>query len=195
MRQINSCKSLPGLMLCIAFYSPYGWALQSDREQPIEIQADRVELNEKTEISRYQGQVRLQQGTLKISADTVTVYMKKGKLNKIIIDGKPARFEQQPEDHKEVVTSHANHMEYSADKERLILQNDALVVQGANNFSGDYIEYDTLNSTVKANKNEGSDSRVHAIIVPSGDKSKPKQDSSPKQPKKPVTQPTPIQKP
>ncbi len=156
------------------------WALRSDREQPINIKADRVEINEKTEISHYQGNVYLKQGTLVIRADSVLVYLKKGKLTKIIIDGKPATFEQKPDDNKDIVQSSANHMEYYAAKQILVLKQDARVIQGANNFSGDFIEYDTLNSTVKANKEEGSDSRVHAIIQPDSDKSEDNEKSEPK---------------
>jgi len=158
------------IILVLLSYSEDSWALRRDRDQPINIKADRVEINEKTEISHYQGRVHLQQGTLNILADTVIVHLKAGKLTKIIIDGKPATFEQQPEDNKDIVKSKAQHMEYYAAKQRLILKNNAQVIQGANNFSGDFIEYDTLNSTVKANKNEDSDSRVHAIIQPKSDK-------------------------
>ena len=156
---------------CLFVVSLPSWALRSDRDQPINIKADRVEINEKTEVSHYQGHVYMKQGTLVIKADSVYVYLKNGELNKIIIDGKPATFEQKPEDNKDIVKSRAKHMEYYAKKQLLVLKQDARIVQGANNFSGDFIEYDTLNSTVKANKGEDSDSRVHAIIHPKSDQS------------------------
>lgn len=142
------------------------WALRSDREQPIDIRADRVEINEKEEVSQYIGNVNLKQGTLNIKADKITVYLDNGKLTRIVIKGNPATFKQKPEDNKDVVTSKARHMEYFASKEHLVLKDNAQVIQGANRFQGDFIEYDTLNSTVKAKKGEGSDSRVHAIIQP-----------------------------
>ena len=168
MYRINGFRSLIVLaMLLMA--NPASWALRSDRNQPINIKADRVEINEKTEISHYQGNVYLKQGTLIINADSVMVYLKEGKLIKIIIDGTPATFEQKPEDNKDVVQSSAKHMEYYATRQLLILKQDARIIQGANNFSGDFIEYDTMNSTVKANKGEDSDSRVHATIQPKKD--------------------------
>jgi len=145
------------------------WALRSDRDQPIDIRADRVEINEKEEVSQYIGNVHLKQGTLDIKADKITVYLSKGKLTKIAIRGNPATFKQQPEDKQDIVKSSARYMEYFASKEHLVLKTNAKVVQGDNHFSGDYIEYDTLNSTVKANKDEDSDSRVHAIIQPKAD--------------------------
>ena len=167
-------------LLLITGNSPC-WALKSDREQPIDIRADRVEINEKEEISHYIGNVSLTQGTLNIQADKITVFLMNGKLSRIVITGNPATFQQQPEDNKEIVTSKARHMEYFASKEHLVLKDDAQVIQGSNRFHGDFIEYDTLNSTVKAKKSEGSDSRVHAIIQPG------KSDSDPKdQPKNPA---------
>ncbi|VAW97463.1 hypothetical protein MNBD_GAMMA21-2524 [hydrothermal vent metagenome] len=168
MYRINGFSTLIVLATLLMASTP-SWALRSDRNQPINIKADRVEINEKTETSHYQGNVYLKQGSLIINADSIMVYLKEGKLIKIIIDGSPATFEQKPEDNKDVVQSSAQHMEYYATRQLLILKQDARIIQGANNFSGDFIEYDTLNSTVKANKDENSDSRVHAIIQPKKD--------------------------
>ena len=113
------------------------WALRSDRDQPIDIRADRVEISEKEEISQYIGNVNLKQGTLNIQADKITVYLNNGKLNRIVIQGDPATFQQQPEDNKDVVTSKALHMEYFANKQHLVLKDNAQVIQGANRFQGD----------------------------------------------------------
>ena len=148
-------------------------ALKSDRNQPIKIEADQVEINDKTEISHYRGNVLMVQGSLKIKADDVTVYLKNGVLFQIIILGDPAHFEQIPDGGKDLVKSQARHMEYFAREQRLILKQDAEVVQGANLFRGDQIEYDTLTSTVKANKAENSNSRVHAIIQPESEETPP----------------------
>lgn len=149
---------------------PQAWALRSDRTKPIDIKADRVEVDQRQQVSHYIGNVRMEQGSLKIIADEVVVYMEKGKLRKIVITGNPARFEQQPDNQQEVVSSRADNMEYYASEERLYLKHNAEVNQGANHFQGDFIEYDTLTSTVKANKAENSQSRVHAIIQPATQK-------------------------
>jgi lipopolysaccharide export system protein LptA len=169
--------------LCILLLSsamPSAWALRSDRNQPIDIRADRVEIDQHQHISHYQGNVQMIQGSLKINADEVVVYMDSGKLQKIVIMGKPARFEQLPENKQDIVQSQAEHMEYFAGEERLLLRRNAEVNQGANHFRGDFIEYDTLTSTVKARKDEDSQSRVHAIIQPAAkDEQNDKQSSQP----------------
>jgi len=155
--------------------SSQAWALRSDRQQPIDIKANRVEVDQRQQVSHYIGNVRMEQGSLKITADEVVVYMVKGQVHKIVITGNPARFEQQPENNREVVTSQADNMEYYAGEERLLLKHHAQVNQGGNLFRGDFIEYDTLTSTVKANKAEDSQSRVHAIIQPA----KPQEETPP----------------
>lgn len=160
-----------GVVFMFALQS-WCWALRSDRNQPIDIKADRVEVDQRKEVSNYIGNVRVEQGSLKIDADHVVVYMVQGKLQKIVITGKPARFEQQPDDQQQIVKSRAEYMEYFAGKERLLLKHNAEVNQGPNHFRGDIIEYDTLTSTVKANKGENSQTRVHAIIQPATDKDK-----------------------
>ena len=154
------------LLLAMVLTGQPALALKSDRNQPIKIEADRVEINEKTQISYYRGNVLMQQGSLKIRADEVTVFLKDGVLHQVKIIGNPAHFEQIPDDRKELVKSRARQMDYFAKQQRLLLKQDAEVIQGANQFRGDQIEYDTLTSTVRAQKDEKSDSRVRAIIQP-----------------------------
>lgn len=148
-------------------------ALKSDRNQAIKIEADHVEINEKTQISHYRGNVLMEQGSLKIKANEVTVYIKDSVLYRLTIQGNPAYFEQVPDNKKELVKSRAKYMEYFATQQRLILKQDAEVLQGLNQFRGDQIEYDTLTSTVRANKDADSDSRVRAIIQPNDKKNQP----------------------
>jgi lipopolysaccharide export system protein LptA len=158
-------------------------ALKTDRNQPIKIEADHVEIFEKTETSHYRGNVLMVQGSLKITADDVTVYLKDGVLHQVTILGNPAYFEQIPDGKKDMVKSRAKHMEYYAREQRLLLKQDAEVVQGPNQFRGDQIEYDTLTSTVRANKDENSDSRVHAIIQPAeAEKAPPAEPPAPTKP-------------
>lgn len=169
--------------LMLGTTSQHALALKSDRNQPIKIEADRVEINEKTQISHYRGNVSMQQGSLKIKADEVIVYLKDGSLHQVSITGNPAHFEQVPDDRKELVKSRARQMEYFAKQQRLLLKQDAEVIQGANQFRGDQIEYDTLTSTVKAQKDAASDSRVHAIIQPADKDKTDSKDTPPPQKK------------
>lgn len=170
MRHKPIAACLFGLVLLVPTTTT---ALPTDQRQPIHLQADRVEIDEKKATSLYRGHVQMEQGSLKIKADEVLVIMKEGRVDKIIIQGKPASFEQQPEKQPDIVYSKADYMEYFAVEERLILKTNAEVVQGKNLFRGDHIEYDTRNSLVKAHKDPNSATRVQAIIQPKANDPQP----------------------
>ena len=142
------------------------WALESDRDQPIHIKADRITVKEKEGVSFYQGNVVFTQGSLRVTGDEVTVFLQGDVLSKIIVIGNPATLKQTPDHRQEPVNSKAKRMEYDAKKEVVYLIDNAEVQQGPNRFAGDYIEYDTRNSMVSARKGETDDSRVHVIITP-----------------------------
>ncbi len=142
-------------------------ALSSDRSQPINIKADRVRINENKGFSTYSGHVVLTQGSIVLTAARLTVYQPKGTLQRIEATGTPARFKQLPDNSKTPVVASAEHMEYLAGDELLLLTGQARLTQGGDVFSGHRIEYDTRHSIVTARKNaQNGAGRVHAIIQP-----------------------------
>lgn len=167
-------RAKPLLLLALLGFAPAGvWALSSDREQPVEISAERMRANERRGVSHYMGDVFLKQGSLEIRSDELTVYLEDGEVRQIIVTGNPAKLQQKP-DNREMVYSEARRMEYNTRSGELLLLDDARVTQGANRFSGARIHYDTRNSIVAANS-EGESSpspdapregRVKAIIEP-----------------------------
>lgn len=159
------CHNVNRLLIFLLFTSSPVVALESDREQPIYIKANRVEIDKKLGVSIYSGKVAISQGSLKIRGDRVTLHYKKGALNKAVIKGKPAVFQQREKDGQTVV-SQAYRMEYYAHKARLFLLEQAKVSQGANSFAGAKIEYDIHKSTVIANNNNSSRGRINAILAP-----------------------------
>ena len=162
--------SLECLCLSLLLLSPASWGLETDRQQPIHIQADRITVHEKEGMSYYEGNVEFTQGSLQIKGDEITVHLQDDVLKKIIVKGTPATLQQRPETDQELVHSKAIHMEYDAVEQIVTLMQDAQVQQGPNSFAGDYIEYDTRTNRVSARKGEGEDSRVHVIITPPADK-------------------------
>ena len=71
MRFVNPLPLLISLGLAAA--SSTSWALPSDRDQPIRVQADSAELDDKQGVAVYRGSVVITQGSLKITGDTVTL--------------------------------------------------------------------------------------------------------------------------
>ena len=118
------------------------------------------------------GNVKFVQGSLVIRGSTILLYHKSGAVDKIIISGRPASFQQTPDQGGIIIISQANKMEYIAKQSRLFLFNSAKVSQGNNSFSGEKIEYDIVKGTVVANKGSSGNNRIHAIFEPEEEKSK-----------------------
>lgn len=127
------------------------YALSTDKDQDIEIEANNAELDDQKGITIYRGNVVVTQGSIRITGDIMTVtYTKTKELDTVIVEGKPAYYRQLP-DNKEVYDeAEALRMEYYAARNFIVLIDNALVKQEGLRFSGNRIEYDTLLSQVKA---------------------------------------------
>jgi lipopolysaccharide export system protein LptA len=168
--------------LLLFFLPALAYALASDRDQPITIEADRATLKEKEGISIYQGNVYLDQGTLKLHGDTMTVYTKDGHIEKAILTGNPATSLQRPDGQDIDQHAEARRMEYQAGAGLMILTGAARVWQtDGKEFRSEKIIYDMTRNTVNAGDSAGGD-RVHITLQP-----KPK-------PKTPDSAPTPAGK-
>lgn len=151
---------------------------KDNKPQTLDIKAQYLLIDENKGVSTYKGNVLLTKETLVIKADSITVYSDGEKLIKAFIEGTPADVQHHP-DNEEKVHSQANNMEYFVNDEKLILKGQAFVNQGEQSFSGETIEYDTQQRTIKAsgnkkdlsgennNQNTPSNARVHVIIGPS----------------------------
>lgn len=158
-----------GLIMLLAASSAK--ALESDSEQPINVDSNSAVYDERSEISTYTGNVVATQGSIRIDADQLVVYMKGGGINKLVATGKPSRFRQLPAEGKDEIHGEGLINEFYPDKNLLIFKQNASVWQGDARQSSDLIEYDTKNSLMKAGGSGTTDSsgggkRVHTVIVP-----------------------------
>jgi lipopolysaccharide export system protein LptA len=143
-------------------------ALETDREQPILVEADGVEINDRSGVSTYTGNVVIRQGSIRIEADRVTVHQKQPESDKVIAEGDPVRFQQQPDD-GELIKGRARRAEYQVDSELLYLVGDAWLSQGSDSFASDRITYDRGRALVKAGASAQGKQRVRVTIEPRGD--------------------------
>jgi len=151
------------LLLCLPALAH---GLASDRDQPITIEADNATLKEKEGVSIYKGNVYLNQGTLKLHGDTLTVYTKDDHIEKAILTGAPATFLQRPDGQDVDQHAEARRMEYQAAGGFLILQGAARVWQtDGKEFRSEKITYNITTNTVNAGDSAGGD-RVHITLQP-----------------------------
>ena len=127
------------------------FALSTDKQQDIEIEADTAEMDDIKGITIYRGDVVVTQGSIRMTGHTMTVHFNDNDdMELVIMQGKPATYRQLPDDSKVYDEAEALQMEYYALKDYVILIDEALVIQEGLRFSGGRIEYDTVLSRVKA---------------------------------------------
>lgn len=162
----------------IIFTSHQALSLKSDASSEITIQSDTAEFDRKTGIAIYSGNVILEQGTLLIEADKITLYSdQQQQLEKAIAVGKPARFQQQTEADKGLTKARGQTITYLTQDKSVVLSKDAFLEQEESSFKGDLITYDIVNESIKAKgqadtsgNNETNDEqprgRIKMIIQP-----------------------------
>lgn len=168
---------LLGAWLCLA--PGLSTALESDSNQPINIEADAATYNEAKGETIYTGNVHTTQGSLDVIADKMIVYQKSGKTEKIVAFGKPAKLKQTPEPGKPDWHGLGQRAEYFPDTGILVLYDNALAWQGekadtSDRVASDRIEYDSRNSVMKAGTpSAGGGRRVHVTLQPETKPAKP----------------------
>ncbi len=134
-------------------------ALATDRDQPIELEADTADIDDLKGISIYTGNVILTQGSMVIKADKLTLYNDKDKeLEKAVAVGnkKLASFKQRPEGKPLDFKARAETMIYYLKKDKIHLLKKAHVQQDGDTFSSNKIIYDTKKETVIATSQKDS---------------------------------------
>jgi len=185
-------KRLRGILL-LSLLPLTAWGVDADRDQPISIEADKGSLNDKTGFSVYEGNVKLQQGTLIFTGDKMTVQLADKKLETIVLTGSPATYVQRPEGKNVDQHAEAERIEYYTSNERVILLRNARIWEsGDEEFRSDRIVFNLKTDTVDAGGG-GDSGRVHITLQPrdkdkkKGGSNKNEQDSSPtvSEPQKP----------
>ena len=153
-------------MLLLGFYSAGAFALDNDKDQPINIDSNTATYDDATATSIYTGKVISIQGSLRVESDKLVVYFKDGEAEKLVFTGKRAKFRQTPKEGDEDITGEALTGEYYPKKNLLVLIDEATVWQGNGTYSSKLIEYDSRNSVVKAGETASDDKRVHVTLQP-----------------------------
>ncbi|MBK5931637.1 lipopolysaccharide transport periplasmic protein LptA [Halochromatium salexigens] len=143
------------------------WALEDDQYQPMYIEADAAEFDEKQSTSLYIGNVEVTQGSLRIQADEMLVHHASDRrIEKIIAIGQPVHYRQRLDDDPDEVTGHALRMEYEAEREELTLIDEAVLIQAQDRFASDRIVYNRITERVTAGTSAQGRERVKIRLEP-----------------------------
>ncbi len=145
-------------VICILFLLGNAYALPNDREQLMHIDADSYELNYKTGIDVYEGNVKVDQGTTHLIADRLVT--EKNKDRKMISAiaygvGQLAEFTTIPKEGEQLFHAKAKVIKFYPETSLVQLEEDVMVTQGENSFHGPIILYNMKDQIVStpASKN------------------------------------------
>lgn len=158
-------------------------AERADRDKPVNLEADRVTVDDVKQIATFEGNVVLSQGTLVIRGNRMVVHQDAQGFKTGIAYGNLASFRQKREGFDEYVEGYAERIEYDSKAEKLQMFNRAYIKRGNDDVSGNYISYDSateffrvIGGGKQAATPANPEGRVRAVIQPKP-KAKPAPDA------------------
>jgi lipopolysaccharide export system protein LptA len=155
-------------------------AEKADRDKPVNLEADRVTIDDAKQLAIFEGNVVLTQGTLQIRGDRMEVRQDKEGFKQGTTWGNPASFRQKREGYDEYIEGWAGRIEYDGRVETLQMYTRAQLKRAQDEVRGDYISYDArseffqVSGGPKTATPDNPGGRVRAVIQPkSKDKDKP----------------------
>lgn len=148
---------------------PASHALPDDKNKEIHIASDQAQLDKPQGIIIYTGNVQMQQGTLNIQADKITLTRTPTGLEKIVAQGKPAHYEQMFSIEDGKTQAYGETIIFLMQSEELTLLKNAGLKKQGNLFAGDKIVYLIKEQRIKADS-PTEDSRIQMVIQPKQDK-------------------------
>jgi lipopolysaccharide transport protein LptA len=142
--------------------------LHNERQLPVKLRADRIDVDQKKAFSLYRGHVVFNQGTLNLTAASAKVQNRASNIETVTAEGKPVSFRHRPEGQTEFIEGEALRVVYHAPTQHVDLYGDVQVQRGRDLFRSAVLHYDIENQDMIA---EGTnEQRVYVALVPHASK-------------------------
>jgi lipopolysaccharide export system protein LptA len=156
--------------LLVITLTPVAYALDSDRDAPVHLEADHATYNQQTGVTVYTGNVIVIQGTIRLQADNVVANLDANRtIKNVTAIGKPAKFQQKISPDKGIVYGDGDQLYYDATTSQLSLTGHAHLTQDGSSFNGNTLRYGMTQGDIEGNGN--SQQRVQMVIPPSATRS------------------------
>ena len=106
-------------------------AEKSDRAKPVNVEADKLTIDDVKKESVFEGNVTLTQGTLMLKADRIVVKQDAQGFNYGFAYGKPAYFRQKREGFDEYIEGYSERLEYDGKKDKMQMFTNAEIRKGS----------------------------------------------------------------
>ncbi|HKB81706.1 MAG TPA: lipopolysaccharide transport periplasmic protein LptA [Burkholderiales bacterium] len=148
-------------------------AERADRDKPVNLEADRVDLDDAKKEAVFVGNVTLTQGTLIIKGDKIIVKQDAEGFQYGIAYGNPAHFRQKREGYDEYIEGFSERLEYDGKADKMQMFTNARIQRGGDEVRGDYISYNAVTELFQvigggksAATTGNPQGRVRAVIQP-----------------------------
>jgi lipopolysaccharide export system protein LptA len=136
---------LPAACLALLYAPGFALAERADREKPVNLEADRITVDDIKKVQILEGNVQLVQGTLIIRTERLVVTQDAEGFQKGVAYGGAgglARFRQKREGKDEYIDGEAERIEYESKAEKADFYVRAMVRSGLDEVRGQFISYD-----------------------------------------------------
>ena len=165
----KSNKRLTTGLLCLLLsgVASTAYAIKSDVEAPVQIEANSAVFDKMAGTASYDGNVTIRQGTLEILAAHIEINAPNNEIISIVASGAPVSLKQTMDNGKRA-SGKAKTMQYWVKEKRLVLDGDAELLQDQDRFTSNHIEYLTGTGQLKAGgtAGKGKSGRVSAVFHP-----------------------------
>ena len=160
--ELMNIKTITLFLMLAILFSHTVFARSDDSEKPIQITADTAELNDKTGVSIYRGDVEMVQGTTILTGDIITVYTVDGQVTKLISVGELATYQETTDD-GDIVYAEGEEMIYYRDEKKVEIFRKGKITQLDNIIRSEYILYLTEEGIIDTGTKKD---RVNITIQP-----------------------------
>ena len=173
------------IFLILASLAQPALAERADRDKPLQLEANRISIDDAKKIQILEGDVVVIKGTMVLRADRVVVTEDQYGFQKGVATGGKdglARIRQKREGREEYIDGEAERIEYNTNTEVAELFHRAWVKSGEDQVKGDYIWYDAISEKYLVTAGDPVDPkaappRVRAVIQPRNKDSEPERPS------------------
>lgn len=131
------------LCLLLAGYASLAFAERADRDKPMQMEADRVTVDDANQTSIFEGNVQMRQGTLFIEAARILIAQDKNGFSQITASGEPAHLRQKRDGVNEFTEGFGERIEYDTFAEIANFFGKARVKRDDDDVRGEHIIYNT----------------------------------------------------
>ena len=159
-----------GLLAALALAALPAAAEKADREKEIVVNANRLTADDAKKTSTFEGNVIVTQGTMRMTANKVTVREDAQRHKVYVANGHPVTFRQKLDNSDEWVEGYAQRAEFDDRDDMLRLYDDARVKRDQNEITGNFISYDMRKELAEVTGgppgSPAGGARVKAVILP-----------------------------